>query len=140
MPYRRTVQIEFNHCDPAGIVFYPRYLEFANHMAENFFAEVVGRSYARIVADGDGVPTVRLDCAFRAPSRLGDVLEMTLAVTGVGRSSVDFDIAGRGAGEAGPRFTVAKRLVFVDGRAMKSAPWPDEVRARLEAAMKEDAA
>ena len=140
MPYSRDVQIEFNHCDPAGIVFYPRYLEFANSIAENFFAQVVGRSYARIVGDGDGVPTVRLDCAFHSPSRLGEVLELALTVAAVGRSSVDFDISGRGAGEAEPRFTIAKRLVFVDGRAMKSAPWPNEVRARLEAAMKEDAA
>lgn len=140
MPYHRTVAVEFNHCDPAGIVFYPRYLEFANHMAENFFAEVLGRSYARIIADGDGVPTVRLECAFRQPSRLGDRLDMTLRVAGVGRSSLDFDISGRGPGEAAPRFTVAKRLVFIDGQAMKSAPWPEELRARLQAAMAEDAA
>lgn len=140
MTYRRTIQVEFNHCDPAGIVFYPRFLEFANHVTENFFAEVVGRSYARLVGEGDGVPTVRLDCAFRAPSRLGDRLEMTLRVTGVGRSSADFDISGRGAGEAEPRFTIAKRVAFIDGRAMKSAPWPDDMRARLEAAMREDSA
>lgn len=140
MPYRRTIQVEFNHCDPAGIVFYPRYLEFANHMAENFFADVVGRSYARIVDAGDGVPTVRLDCAFRAPSRLGDRLEMALRVTGVGRSSVDFDIAGHGEDEEAPRFTITKRLVFIDGRAMKSAAWPEEMRGRLQAAMQEDAA
>lgn len=140
MTYRRTIQVEFNHCDPAGIVFYPRFLEFANHITENFFADMVGRSYARIVGDGDGVPTVRLDCAFRAPSRLGDRLELTLRVAGIGRSSVDLDIAGRGEGEDAPRFTVAKRLAFVDGRAMKSAPWPEDMRARLEAAMKEDSA
>lgn len=139
MPYRRRQQIEFNHCDPAGIVFYPRFLEFANSITENFFADVVGRSYARIIGNGDGVPTVRLECDFRTPSRLGEVLELTLAVTAVGRSSVDLDITGRGTGEDAPRFTIAKRIVFIDGRAMKSAPWPEEMRARLEAAMKEDA-
>lgn len=139
MPYHRRQQIEFNHCDPAGIVFYPRFLEFANSITENFFADVVGRSYARIIGNGDGVPTVRLECDFRTPSRLGEVLELTLAVTAVGRSSVDLDITGRGTGEDAPRFTIAKRIVFIDGRAMKSAPWPEEMRARLEAAMKEDA-
>lgn len=140
MPYRRSVQIEFNHCDPAGIVFYPRYLEFANSIAENFFAEILGRSYAAIIAEGDGVPTVRLDCSFRSPSRLGETLEVTLAVTGVGRSSVDFCITAQVPGEAEPRLTINKRLVFIDGPAMKSKPWPDDLRARLDAALKEDSA
>lgn len=140
MSYRRSMQVEFNHCDPAGIVFYPRYLEFANSIAENFFAEILGRSYARIVGDGDGVPTVRLDCDFRAPSRLGETLELTLDVTGVGRSSADFRITARAAGEAEPRLTINKRLVFIDGRAMKSQPWPEEMRAGLDAAFKENTA
>lgn len=140
MAYSRSIRIEFSHCDPAGIVFYPRYLEFANHMMENFFADVVGHSYAQIVGAGDGVPAVHLDCNFRAPSRLGDRLDVMLRVTAIGRSSLDLDISGRGAGEAEPRFTIVKRAVFVDGRAMKSSPWPGPVRARLEAAMKEDSA
>lgn len=139
MPYRRTIQVEFNHCDPAKIVFYPRFLEFANHMAENFFADVVGRSYREMMDAGDGLPTVHLDCDFRAPSRLGDRLEMELRVLAVGRASLDLEIAGRGAGEEAARFTIRKRMVWIDGAAMKSAPWPDAMRARLEAAMQEDA-
>ncbi|MRX51001.1 acyl-CoA thioesterase [Paracoccus sp. S-4012] len=140
MPYRRTVQIEFNHCDPAKIVFYPRFLEFANHVVENFFADVVGRSYRRIMDDGDGLPTVHLECDFRIPSSLGDKVELTLRVVAVGRASLDVNIEGRGEGEDALRFTINKRLVWIDGRAMKSAPWPDEVRARLIEAQKEDAA
>ena len=46
MSYRRTIPVEFNHCDPAGIVFYARYFEMTNSVCENFFAEVVRRSYA----------------------------------------------------------------------------------------------
>ncbi len=79
MTYRRTIPVEFNHCDPAGIVFYPRYFEMTNSVVENFFAEVVGRSYARIsMQDRNGVPTVRLEATFRRPSRLGDRLAFML--------------------------------------------------------------
>ena len=42
MTYTRHIRIEFNHCDPAGIVFYPRYFEMTNSVVENFFADVVG--------------------------------------------------------------------------------------------------
>ena len=48
MSYTRLIQIEFNHCDPAGIVFYPRYFEMTNSVVENFFADVVGRSFAQM--------------------------------------------------------------------------------------------
>ena len=76
MPYTRPFAIEFGHCDPAGIVFYPRYVEMVNHMAENFFADVIGHPYARVIGDGNGCPTVRLEVDFRAPSRLGERLAL----------------------------------------------------------------
>ena len=90
MSYTRIVPIEFNHCDPAGIVFYPRYFEMINSVVENFFEDYVGYSFARMHTGGNhhGVPTVSITCNFMAPSRLGDKVPFTLVVTGVGRSSL----------------------------------------------------
>jgi 4-hydroxybenzoyl-CoA thioesterase len=85
MSYRRQIRVEFNHCDPAGIVFYPRYFEMTNSVLENFFREEVGYSYHAMMADGIGVPTARIETDFRAPSRLGDVLDWTLVVETAGR-------------------------------------------------------
>ncbi len=137
MAYDRTIAIEFNHCDPAGIVFYPRYFEMTNSVCENFFADVVGRSYARMIADGNGIPTVRLDATFRAPSRLGDKVLFRLAVTGVGRSSVDCRITATCADET--RIEVTKRLVWI-GPDKQAAPWPDDMRAALLAQMEGEVA
>ena len=131
MHYRRTIPIEFNHCDPAGIVFYARYFEMTNSVCENFFADLVGRSYARIMAEGDGLPTVRLEAEFRAPSRLGDRLDFALQVTGIGRSSLDVTITAGAEGGGEDRLTVRKRLVWI-GPDKRSAPWPDAIRARIE--------
>lgn len=138
MPYTRPFAIEFSHCDPAGIVFYPRYLEMVNHMAENFFADVVEHPYARVIADGNGCPTVRLEVDFRAPSRLGERLTLGLRVTGVGRSSADFTVEGRGPDDD-LRFSTQKRMVWI-GPDKRATPWPDAIRAALTAAMEEDAA
>lgn len=129
MTYRRTIAVEFNHCDPAGIVFYPRYFEMTNSVVENFFGERVGRSYARItMQDGNGVPTAHIDARFRAPSRLGDRLDFTLDVARVGNSSVVFDIAAHGAGQL--RMEARFTLVWIDQKG-HATPWPDDVRARL---------
>lgn len=133
MQYHRRYPIEFNHCDPAGIVFYPRYFEMTNHVCENFFREAVGVSYGEMMHQRSGVPTVRLETDFRAPSRLGDVLEVTLDVLRLGTSSVTFEIVGACGGQV--RLVVTITLVWVADVAGTIAPqpWPEGIKARLQA-------
>ena len=130
MTYRRTIPVEFNHCDPAGIVFYPRYFEMVNSVIENFFADVVGRSFAAMHNDGgrNGVPTVAMEAVFQRPSRLGDKVRFTLRVERVGGSSVKLWVEGQGPD--GLRLRAGMTLAWIDG--MKAAPWPAEMRAALE--------
>lgn len=128
--YRRTIPVEFNHCDPAGIVFYPRYFEMTNSVVENFFREVVGYSFAALMADGVGVPTARVETDFRAPSRLGDVLDWTLEVERLGGSSVTFRVLAACNGQH--RLTARLTLVWL-GPGQKPARWPDRIRETLTA-------
>src|SRR5690606_257546 len=88
MTYARIVPVEFNHCDPAGIVFFPRYFEMVNSVVENFFAEVLDLPFAEIVTSGNGVPTARIETDFSAPSRLGERLTFVLSVERLGRASL----------------------------------------------------
>ena len=133
MQYHRRYPIDFNHCDPAGIVFYPRYFEMTNHVCENFFREAVGVSYGEMMRQRSGVPTVRLETDFRAPSRLGDVLEVTLDVLRLGTSSVTFEIVGACGGQV--RLVVTITLVWVaEGQGeILPQPWPEGIKARLQA-------
>ena len=97
MAYRYEQPVMFQHCDPAGIVFYPRYFEMVNSVIENFFADVVGRSFASMHFGADnGVPTVAMEAVFQKPSRLGDKVRFTLRVEKVGGSSVTMWLEGYG--------------------------------------------
>lgn len=129
MSYIRSIPVEFNHCDPAGIVFYPRYFEMTNSVVENFFADVGGHSFARMMAEGQGVPTARLETNFHAPSRLGDRLEFTLVVTRIGGASIGFTLTARCGQEL--RITADLTLVWV--QTGRPAPWPEALRHRLAA-------
>lgn len=131
MIYTRLIPIEFNHCDPAGIVFYPRYFEMTNSVVENFFADVAGRSFAAMSfsAPATGVPTVRISAEFTAPSRLGDRVLFSLRISALGSRSLTLDLDAAAEGERRMRATIT--LVWVEG--MRSAPWPAEIRARLAA-------
>jgi 4-hydroxybenzoyl-CoA thioesterase len=129
MSYIRCIPVEFNHCDPAGIVFYPRYFEMTNSVVENFFADEAGHSFARMMAEGQGVPTARLETNFHAPSRLGDRLDFTLQVTRIGGASLGFTLTARCAQEL--RITADLTLVWV--QSGRPAPWPEALRHRLAA-------
>ena len=129
MIYRRKVPIEFNHCDPAGIVFYPRYFEMTNSMVENFFREVIDYPFARMMSEGVGTPTVRIEMEFRAPSRLGEVLDWTLQVLRLGRTSAKLRITAHGDDQL--RLNGDLTLVFASLTG-KAQPWPDPIWSRLE--------
>ena len=130
MIYRRKIPVEFNHCDPAGIVFYPRYLEMTNSLVENFFREVMDYPFARMMGEGVGTPTVKLSMDFRAPSRLGEVLDWTLSVLRIGRTSAKLRIVAHGS-DAKLRLQGEVTLVFA-ALTGKALPWPDPIWSRLE--------
>ncbi len=140
MTYRRRIPVEFNHCDPAGIVFYPRYFEMINSVVENFFREAMDHSFARMMADGTGVPVVRIGVEFRAPSRLGEELDWTLEVRRVGRSSAELRVGAHGPGEGDrPELRLHGDLTLVFASFAGGArPWPDATRSRLEAALQRE--
>ncbi|WP_313352396.1 thioesterase family protein [Paracoccus sp. (in: a-proteobacteria)] len=133
MSYRRRIQVEFNHCDPAGIVFYPRYFEMLNSVIENFFADVLAYPFTRIhVEEKCAVPTVQIDAGFQAVSRLGEMLEFTLEVQHVGRSSARLAQRATAGGQVKLQCTSTLVWVTPDGRA---APWPEEIRQKMIAFM-----
>lgn len=125
MSYARVIPIEFCHCDPAGIVFYPRYAEMVNHMVENFFIDEISYSFAQMMAAGQGMPTARLEIDFQKPSRLGERIEWVLSVEHLGRTSARFLIM------AEDRLTARSIVVWMD-KDFTPAPWPAQMRTRLE--------
>jgi 4-hydroxybenzoyl-CoA thioesterase len=124
--------VRFAHVDPAGIVFYPRYFEMLNAAVEDYFAKVVGVDFAALHGQRNlGVPTVKLDVTFLAPSRLGEWLDMVLEVGKVGRSSMEISVEMRCAGEA--RVRVAAVLVCMDLTTGRPLAWPDDLRPEVTA-------
>lgn len=125
--FRRAQPILFRHCDPAGIVFYPRYFEFVNDLVEAWFDDGLGQPFAEMLRT-HGVPTAEIAATFHAPSRHGETLDLALSVTRLGRSSAG--IAVRGTHDGAPRFTTRSTLVYVgpDG----PVPWPGPLRAAID--------
>lgn len=128
MGFVYSQDIKFRHCDPAGIVFYPRFFEMMNDTVEAFFAEQLSFPFAQM-HQTSGIPTAKIEAEFHAPSRLGETLEITLTCTRLGRSSLDLRYDAQCDGE--DRFSATSTIVFISNTG-KSQPWADPIRALLE--------
>ncbi|MGI3171073.1 acyl-CoA thioesterase [Pseudooceanicola sp. C21-150M6] len=124
-------QVEFNHCDPAGMVFYPRYFEMISATIERFLADEIGYGWADtgVSSGGTGTPMGHIEVRFKAPSLLGDWLDFSLAIQRLGRASATFEIICSGADA--PRFTCSATIVHAETGGGRSLPWPDPVRDRM---------
>jgi 4-hydroxybenzoyl-CoA thioesterase len=123
-------KVRFQHCDPAGIVFYPRYFEMINATVEEWFAQRLGVPFETLHGPlGAAVPTASIKVDFHAPSRLGDVLEFRLTPTRIGRSSVGLSIEAYCGAEK--RLSMESTLVFTKEGAGKPDSWPEDLRARI---------
>lgn len=121
-------KVLFKHCDPAGIVFYPRYFEMMNDCVESFFDEAIGLSFESLLLTS-GVPTAEIHSRFRAPSRHGDRLRIELLTKSVGRTSWRYVMTASCQGEL--RFETEATLVYVDPEG-KPCAWPDQIREKLQ--------
>ncbi len=85
----REMTIEWGQCDPAGIVFNPRYFEFFDWSTALLLEAATGMRKAAMTAHHGivGTPVVETRAVFHAPTRFGDRVRIVSAVGTVKRSS-----------------------------------------------------
>jgi len=131
--FATQVCVRFGDCDPAGIVFYPRYFEMVNNLVEDWCAQGLGMSFREMHLErGLGLPTVQIDTSFVTPSELGEVLQAELRVLKLGGASVA--LAVRLAGPDGEdRVRASLVLVMMHLKERRAVRIPDALRARMAA-------
>lgn len=89
--HRRRVTIEWGDCDPAGIVFYPRYFAMFDAATAALFQAALGMPKIRWTQRFGmlGIPMVDTRATFHLPSVYGDEVVIESRVTAFRRSSFD---------------------------------------------------
>jgi 4-hydroxybenzoyl-CoA thioesterase len=131
----RTVRIEWGDCDPAGIIYYPRYFEIFDASTAAVFERALGITKFQMfkTLEFAGWPLARTQARFLKPTRFGDDVTVTTMIA-FGRASFDIEHKLSLNGELCAE-CVEKRVWTVrdaEGR-LKSHPVPDEVRAKFGA-------
>lgn len=87
---KRTVLVEFGHCDPSGIVYNPNYFVWFDMSIHALLARG-GLSLKEMIAEFgiDGIPVVEYKSKFLAPARWGDELLFDTRVVTLHRCAFD---------------------------------------------------
>jgi 4-hydroxybenzoyl-CoA thioesterase len=87
---KKKIRIEWGDCDPAGIVYYPRYFAFFDNCTAALF-EAAGLPKQEMLKTYGivGIPMVDTRARFRASSRFGDDVVVESSISEWGRSSFD---------------------------------------------------
>jgi 4-hydroxybenzoyl-CoA thioesterase len=84
------VQVGWGDCDPAGIVFYPRFYAWMDTVS-HVLAREMGIPRESMIPPGSdmfGFPVVGTQAQYLTPVRMDDILEVRTWVSRVGRSSL----------------------------------------------------
>ena len=132
---RREQFIEWGDCDPAGIVYYPRYFVFFDNATVALFA-AAGLKKDEMVREFDmvGYPMVDTRAKFAIPSRWGETIIIESRIAGWSRSS--FEVEHRVLKDGALAIEAWEKRVWVgrhpdDPDRIKSQPIPEEVKARF---------
>ena len=87
----RTVRIMWGDCDPAGIVYYPRYFAIFDNCTMALFERALGMTTYQFLNayDFSGYPIVDTRARFFAPAKFGDDVIVETTITKFRGSSFD---------------------------------------------------
>jgi len=133
---RRDVRIVWGDCDPAGIVYYPRYFEMFDASTTALFERALGMTKFQFVKafDSLGYPMVDTRARFVVPTRYGDDVVIETTITEIKRSS--FSVTHRIMKDGALAVEGFETRVWVarapaDPDKIKSKALPDEIVAKL---------
>lgn len=123
------LRVRYAECDPQGIVFNSRYLEYFDIALTELWREALG-SYGGVMEElGIDLVVAEAGIRFRSPLRFDDVFEVRAALDRLGTTSMTTAIVlGRGGD---PMADGELRHVFVDRAGGGKTAIPERVREAL---------
>ena len=134
----RALRIEWGDCDPAGIVFYPRFFAMFDHSTTTLITAATGLNKYEQFQTYDFARYTMVDtrARFMIPCRFGDDVTIESAFAKIGRSS--FEIEHRLFKKGELCLEGFETRVWVghdpqDPTRIKSKPIPDDLAAKFRA-------
>jgi acyl-CoA thioester hydrolase len=129
-PFRHRLRVRWSECDLQGVVFYPNYLAYFDHLLTELWREAVG-SYARIQELGIDLVVAEAGIRYRVSARFDEEIELKATISRLGTTSMTMDLTAERVGDGALLAEGELRHVFVDPETFRKREIPDEVREQL---------
>lgn len=124
------IEVRFRDCDSLGHVNNSVYLTYLEQTRIAHWRSLWNFGDAALSADMPGVILARVECDYKRPIKWGDVVDVRMRVTDVGRTSFRYEY--EVVDQQARIVAVAKTVqVMYDYRAERPVPVPDRIRALL---------
>jgi 4-hydroxybenzoyl-CoA thioesterase len=126
------VRIRFSHCDPAGIVYFPRAFDILNGVVEDWFTFGLGIDYRDVIVRRRiGLGYAHAECDFAKPAHMGDTITFAVLVERVGTKSLSLAVPARRGADDILRASLV--IVATDLDRHAAIPIPDDIRTAVTA-------
>ena len=129
-PFRHRLRVRWSECDAQGVVFYPNYLAYFDHLLTELWRETVG-SYARIRDLGIDLVVAEAGIRYRVSARFDEEVEVRAVISRLGTTSMTLDLAVERVGDGTVLAEGELRHVFVDPDTFQKREIPAQVRDQL---------
>lgn len=130
-------RVRWGDVDAAKIIFYGSYIRFFE-IAETELFRTIGMPYGKVFEELNiWLPRVHLECDFHRAAQMDDLLEVSVYVKNIGRTSLRLNFEVRKKNEAGEiedklMATAHFVMVSTDREHLTPVPVPDELRHALD--------
>ena len=131
VPFRYYLRVRYGECDAQRVVFNARYADYIDIATTELFRAL---GLAEQVNSGAfDFQLVKQTIEWSAPTRLDDILEISVQLQRVGTTSFTLSAEFRRAGEPATLARAETVYVAVDAHTLQKKPVPVDVRAALTA-------
>jgi acyl-CoA thioester hydrolase len=129
-PFRHRLRVRWSECDLQGVVFYPNYLAYFDHLLTELWREAVG-PYGDITQLGIDLVVAEARVRYRVSARFDDELDVVAAISRLGTTSMTTGLRIERVDDGALLAEGELRHVFVDPASFEKREIPADVRGGL---------
>ncbi|MFO0987121.1 MAG: thioesterase family protein [Alphaproteobacteria bacterium] len=130
-PFVLRQTVKWSDCDPAGVVYTGRFVEYVTTAFRAFLAQILdGNIEAYVARFGVDFPAKAISFVFESSLRPDDRFDVEVRVAGIRNTTFECEFVGTQDGK--PCFTARMTTICVVPVARQAMRVPDSLRARLE--------
>jgi acyl-CoA thioester hydrolase len=129
VPYRHTLRVRYQECDPQGVVYFARYPEYYDLTITELWRDTMD-GYQGMVDSGADMVVAEMSIRYLASARFDDLIDVDVMVDRLGETSMLSSYVITREREALVEGSL--RHVFINPETKTKRPIPDEIRRALE--------